>query len=65
MYTRWSRSIKHINWTELEKIKDGCFYSRNSTVTTNRPILICFANREPDIDLLSRDKWEIVEIQND
>ena len=55
----------YINWTALEEIKNGIFCSskyESKMVMMNPPHIICFANFEPDISVMSEDRWNIVEL---
>lgn len=55
----------HISYEALESIKNGLFYSgkyEGGMCLFNNPHLICFANEEPNYDLLSKDRWHVVNI---
>jgi len=55
----------YINWTGLEEIKNGIFCSskyESKMVVMNSPHIICFANFEPNEDVMSQDRWKVVEI---
>lgn len=57
----------HISYEALESIKNGLFYSgkyEGGMCIFNCPHVICFANEEPDIPVLSQDRWKIVKINN-
>lgn len=58
----------YISWTGIEEIKNACFFSpkyESDMIIGNCPILICFANFEPDEVKLSLDRWNINKILND
>lgn len=58
-------SFEYINYTSLEKLKDGCFYSgkyEGGLCVFPTPIVICLANKEPNKLMLSGDRWKVVEI---
>ena len=49
----------------LEQIKNGIFFStkyESGMVVFNPPHIVVFANEEPDIDRMSKDRWNVVEI---
>ena len=55
----------YINWTALEEIKNGIFCSskyESKMVMMNCPHIICFANFEPDLSVMSEDRWKVVEL---
>lgn len=50
----------------LEALKNGVAYDKRHhfrKVRFNRPQIIVFTNRLPDVTLMSRDRWEIFEMQ--
>ncbi len=52
----------YISWTGIESIKNGLFASTKyecEMVVMNSPHIVCFANFEPNMDVISRDRWEI------
>lgn len=56
----------HISYEALESIKNGLFYSgkyEGGMCIFNCPHVICFANEEPDIEVLSKDRWHIIRIE--
>ena len=56
-----------VNYSALEKIKDGIFYSskyESGMVIYNPPHVIVFANFPPLTSKLSTDRWEIRSINN-
>lgn len=58
----------YISWTGIEEIKNACFFSpkyESDMVIGNCPILICFANFEPDENKLSIDRWNINKIMSE
>jgi len=55
----------YINWTALEEIKNGIFCSskyESKMIVMNSPHIICFANFEPNEDVMSQDRWKVVEL---
>ena len=55
----------YINWTALEEIKNGIFCSskyESQMVVMNSPHIICFANFEPNVEVMSADRWRVVKI---
>lgn len=54
-----------ISYTAIEEIKNGCVFStkfESGKCIFNPPHVIVFANCEPDIERLSKDRWIIKEI---
>lgn len=62
----FSRSVEnYISYQGIEEIKNGIFFSakyESNMVMFNSPHVICFANFEPDIFKLSKDRWEIKDL---
>lgn len=59
------RTVEHISYTGIEEIKDATFFSpkyESGMVVMNPPHFIVFANREPEYDKLSADRWNVVRI---
>lgn len=57
--------IDFVNYSAIEQVKDGCFYSgkyEGGIVNMPFPHVICFANEEPLRFRLSEDRWNIVRI---
>lgn len=55
-------NIDYINYEAIEKIKDGLFFVgkyESQQVIMNSPHIIVFSNEEPQIDKLSKDRWNI------
>lgn len=55
----------HISFEALESIKNGLFYSgkyEGGMCIFNSPHVICFSNEEPPLDILSKDRWHVVNI---
>ncbi len=55
-------SLGYVDYSGLEKVKDGCIFStkyESGMVRFNRPHIICFANQEPLYDLMSLDRWVV------
>ena len=56
----------YIDYSGLEKIKDGMFFSpkyESGMVRFNRPHIVCFANEEPLYDLMSADRWVVEQLE--
>lgn len=55
----------YLNYTTIEKVKDGCFFSGkydSNQLVFNSPHVFVFSNKEPDKEMLSKDRWNIVNI---
>lgn len=51
-----------VNYQAIEQVKDGLIFSAKYESTTkvfNSPHLVVFANFNPDLDALSKDRWDI------
>lgn len=58
-------SLGYINYDAIEQLKNGFMYSgkyEGGQVFIKTPHVIAFANEEPDMDSLSEDRWDIIEI---
>lgn len=58
---------KFVSYQAIEDVKNGCFFSGkfdSRTIAYNIPHVICFANNPPNINALSHDRWNIVEINS-
>ncbi len=54
-----------ISYSAIEKIKDASFFSgkyESKMCLYNPPHVICFGNFRPDINALSKDRWNIVHL---
>ncbi len=54
-----------LSYDGLESIKNGLFAStkyESSMVIMNSPHVLCFANAEPDMERLSIDRWNVVNL---
>lgn len=62
-----SRSMEdHVPYEAIEDIKNGIFFSgkyESKMIVRNNPIVIIFANFEPDTSKLSKDRWVITKIK--
>jgi len=60
------RSLENfVSYQGIEEVKDGLFYSpkyEGGMVVMNPPILIIFANFEPDREKLSADRWRVYNV---
>lgn len=60
-----SFSKEYISYQAFEEIKDMCFYSgkyEGGMIVGNCPHLFIFANCEPNVEKMSGDRWNIVNI---
>lgn len=58
---------EYINYTAIEKLKDGIFFSGKyecCSVLMANPHVIVFSNEEPDYSKMSGDRWNVVCIDN-
>lgn len=61
------RVVEHIAYGSIEEIKNMMFYSgkyEGGVVFGECPHLIIFSNKTPDIDIYSKDRWNIFEIKD-
>ncbi|AXQ66522.1 MAG: putative viral replication protein [Cressdnaviricota sp.] len=55
-------SQNYVSYQGIEEIKNGCFMSSKyecDMVVMNSPHIICFANFRPNIDVMSKDRWNV------
>ena len=60
-------NLERINWDAIERIKNGMIMSTKYDVKSciiDPPVLVCFANFEPDLEKLSIDRWRIWHLEN-
>lgn len=60
------RSVDHISYMGMEEIKDGAFFSgkyESGSILMNPPHFLVFANREPEYEKLSDDRWKVYDIE--
>lgn len=59
------RYFKHVSYVDMDGLKDGLFYSSRygRTVIMNHPHMIVFSNREPDYEMMSKDRWKVFDIR--
>ncbi len=58
---------EYVSYMAIEKIKDGIYFStkyESKMVIFNSPHVICFSNFAPNEEMLSLDRWHIVEIES-
>lgn len=58
-------SEKYVSYATLEEVSNGCFFSgkyEGGMVLMEEPVLVCFANAEPDYGMMSVDRWEVTRI---
>lgn len=64
-----ARTIENkISYQAIEEIKNGIFYSskyESGMLVFNRPIIIVLSNFNPDLDALSKDRWDVYHIDSD
>lgn len=56
----------HVSYNAIEQIKNGCIFNAKyeaGMLRFDKPHVIVFANEEPDVKKLSRDRWNIVELE--
>lgn len=54
-----------ISYQAIEKLKDGLLYSgkyEGGMLRFNTPHVIAFSNSEPNMDMMSEDRWNIIEV---
>lgn len=59
------KSVEHVSYRGLEEVKDGIFFSgkyESGMSVYNNPHVIVFANQEPELEMLSMDRWIVIEI---
>lgn len=62
------QSQDYVSYSGIEEIKNGLFFStkyESNAIQYNRPHVICFSNQMPELNQLSRDRWNIVRINVD
>lgn len=62
------RCVEHVSYNAIEKLKDGLFFSakyESTMYVMNTPTIMVFANEMPQMEKLSDDRWNIVEIGRD
>lgn len=58
----------HVSYQAIESIKNGFFYSgkyEGGMARFNKPHIICFSNEPPEIEQLSEDRWNIMDLENE
>lgn len=61
-------NLDYVNYQALEEIKNGIFFSgkyESGMAVFAQPHVICFANERPKVNLLSKDRWRIIELNSD
>lgn len=56
-----------VNYDALEQVKDGLVFSakyESKMKVFNPPIVVCFANFEPEKENMSLDRWEVYNLNN-
>lgn len=59
---------KFISYEAIESVKNGIFFNNkyeSKMCIFNSPHIICFSNFYPDVDKLSADRWNIVELNKE
>lgn len=57
-----------INYQAIESLKNGIMFSgkyESGVVCMDSPCIICFANFKPDTSKLSKDRWNIINLDKD
>jgi hypothetical protein len=58
----------YINYTALEEVKNGVFCSskyESKMVIIPTPHVYCFANFEPNMETMSKDRWKLINLNLD
>lgn len=58
-------SLNFISWAGIEECKNMLFYSgkyEGGMVVGNKPFFLMFMNEFPDMSVLSRDRWNIIDL---
>jgi len=58
-------STQFVSYTAIEEVSNGCFFSgkyEGGMVLMDEPVIIVFANEEPDYSKMSSDRWEIFRV---
>jgi len=62
----YTRSVEHfVSYSALEEIKDGIWFNTKyeaKMMMINSPHVIVFANFEPEIEKLSKDRWIVTDL---
>lgn len=64
-YTRADK--EYVNYSAIESFKNGMIWSPKYQAITKictPPKIICFSNWSPDLEKLSRDRWEIMNLED-
>ena len=57
----------YVNYTALEEIKNGIFSStkyESRMVIMPTPHIYCFANFEPNLEAMSKDRWNVIDLSD-
>lgn len=60
-----ARDKDMVSYEAIEVIKDGIFYNskyESGMCIFNPPVVIVFANCEPDYDTLTKDRWNLIKV---
>lgn len=60
-------SLDYLSYAGMEEIKNGCFASTKyecEMAIFDSPHVLCFANEPPRIDNMSKDRWNIVNLDS-
>lgn len=58
-------SVGFVNYGGIEQVANGCFFSskyNSAMVIMDYPIILCFANEEPNYIRMSMDRWQVYNI---
>lgn len=63
----FTRSMEtYVSYQSIEEIKNGIYFSgkyESKSIVRSCPHIIVFANFEPDLDKLSKDRWRVQEVK--
>lgn len=55
-----------VSYAGIEEMKDACFFSGkyhgSMVIGASRPHIICLANQPPNVEEMSKDRWNILEL---
>lgn len=57
-----SFDLEYLNYTAIEKLKDGLFFSgkyESGMVDMPYPLIIIFSNEKPELNKMSQDRWKV------
>lgn len=60
-------NLNYVNYGAIEEVKNGCFASskyESKMCNMNCPHILCFANEPPDVNKMSLDRWDIINLSH-